>query len=252
MEESERSSGSGPPGSRHGGKRDGPSDRQALDKALERARAGDEDAFIGLLDWVRPEARNLAALRLRDEDDVADTVQEASLQAWQHIAAFTGDAAKFRAWVMTIVRNACRMLLRREVRAPEAASLSELGDGAAGCAEAGYAEEDVELEVWELLADSGPTPDEILEEDDYSDMLVEAVRGIDEPFATSLFLFCWGFTYAEIADMTKAKLGTVATRIERARGMARDYLRRHALVDVDLETIPRHLREGAGREPAER
>lgn len=249
MEETERRSRAGSPGRRPGGQRDGPSDRQSLDGALERARAGDEAAFIGLLDWVRPEATNLAALRLRDEEDVADTVQEASLQAWQHIAAFTGDAAKFRAWIMAIVRNACRMLRRKEGRQPVVDWLPEAADAADDDDVTPTA---VDVEVWELLTDRGPTPDEVLEDEDYTDMLVEAVRGIAEPFATALFLFCWGFSYAEIADMTKAKLNTVTTRIDRARDLARDYLRRHALADVDLDTIPRRRRDGAGRDKDER
>ncbi|WP_158550792.1 RNA polymerase sigma factor [Geodermatophilus sp. TF02-6] len=78
---------------------------------MELARAGDEDAFAAL---VRTHQDRLYAVALRmtgEPHDAQDVVQEALLQAWQHLPTFRGDA-RFSTWVTRIVVNRCHNLRR--------------------------------------------------------------------------------------------------------------------------------------------
>jgi RNA polymerase sigma-70 factor (ECF subfamily) len=88
----------------------------ALDDALERARAGDEAAFVILYRALHPRIlRYAASLVGADADDVA-------AEAWFHVArdlkSFTGDADGFRAWVTTITRHRAVDHHRARVRRP--------------------------------------------------------------------------------------------------------------------------------------
>lgn len=78
---------------------------------VERARAGDEEAFTAL---VRTHQHRLYAVALRltgKPDDAQDVVQDAFLQAWQGLHMFRGDA-RFSTWVTRIVINRCHNLRR--------------------------------------------------------------------------------------------------------------------------------------------
>jgi RNA polymerase sigma-70 factor (ECF subfamily) len=78
---------------------------------VDRARAGDEEAFAAL---VRTHQRRLYAIALRltgEPQDAQDVVQEAFLQAWQGLPCFRGDA-RFSTWTTRIVINRCHNLRR--------------------------------------------------------------------------------------------------------------------------------------------
>ena len=90
--------------------------RDELDDVLERARSGDEAAFVRLYRAVHPRVlRYAASLVGSDADDVA---AETWLHVTRDLASFRGDADGFRAWVATICRNRAHDLHRARQRRP--------------------------------------------------------------------------------------------------------------------------------------
>jgi RNA polymerase sigma-70 factor (ECF subfamily) len=82
---------------------------------VERAKAGDHDAFAILARRAFPRLRGTASLILRDSDRAQDAVQDALVLAWRHIRAVR-DADAWDAWLYRTTVRACYRLARRERR----------------------------------------------------------------------------------------------------------------------------------------
>ncbi len=82
---------------------------------LERAAAGDADAFEALLEPRLPRLLRIAVAITRNSSDAQDAVQEACVAAWRQLPRLR-DRARFDAWLGQILVNACRGLLRRRRR----------------------------------------------------------------------------------------------------------------------------------------
>ncbi|HXC76751.1 MAG TPA: RNA polymerase sigma factor [Candidatus Acidoferrum sp.] len=97
---------------------------------VQEAAAGDQQAFMILLEPLLPAAHRLAVGMLRSESDAEDAVQEAAYKAWRHFGRFRR-GSDLRPWLLTIVANECRHQRRSRwwsvVRSSEAPD--ELVDG---------------------------------------------------------------------------------------------------------------------------
>jgi len=82
---------------------------------VERARAGDPDAFTVLIETRLERMYRLALAILGHEADARDAVQEATVAAWRDLPSLR-DPARFDAWSDRILVNACRLTLRRRAR----------------------------------------------------------------------------------------------------------------------------------------
>jgi RNA polymerase sigma-70 factor (ECF subfamily) len=74
---------------------------------VQEAFAGDQQAFMLLVEPLLPAAYRLAVGMLRSESDAEDAVQEAVLKAWRHFGRFRR-GSDLRPWLFTIVANECR------------------------------------------------------------------------------------------------------------------------------------------------
>ena len=151
------------------------------------------------------DAYTLARHLMRDEHDAQDVVQEAYLRAWRFFASFRGGDE--RAWLLTIVRNCC-YTWRRSTRVAEVPYDDELhvGDESARSAT-------------DARAISGSE----------RDTLSAAVASLPHEFREALVLReIEGFSYREIARITGVPIGTVMSRLARARERLRSSLRRTA------------------------
>ena len=138
-------------------------------------------------------AYTLARYLLRETADAEDAVQEAYLQALRHFAGFRGENA--RAWLLTIVRRCCYAWAGREGRHPRA------GDG--------------DL-VDELPADDDPEAEVVRGE--LAQQLSGAVDALPLPFREVIVLReIQELSYQEIATVTGVPIGTVMSRLARAR-----------------------------------
>ena len=85
---------------------------------VERAQAGDHDAFSVLVRASFPRLRGVARLILRDPERAQDAVQEALVQAWRHVRALR-DADAWDAWLYRLTVRACYRLARGAKRRDE-------------------------------------------------------------------------------------------------------------------------------------
>jgi len=174
---------------------------------IARAKKGDGRAFE---DLARREERALyrhAARIVGPGPDAEDVVQDALLSAWKSVGAFEGTS--FRAWLFRIVTNRALDRIRARRRRPEL-PLEPAED------------EDV---IWAEPAAPGPDLATIAASREALVVVEEALRGVPEEQRAALLLRdVEGFAYEEIAVMTSVEIGTVKSRIHRARVAVRNAL----------------------------
>jgi RNA polymerase sigma factor (sigma-70 family) len=168
---------------------------------------GDDRRFAAEILPHLDAAYNLARWLARNDADAQDVVQDAYLRAFRFFGGFEGRNA--RAWLLSIVRNAFySSLAARE----QHESLPEDGDVAA--------------EIAEL---AGPeSPETLLIRGDERRLVNEAIAALPPEFREALVLReLEELSYREIAEVTGVPIGTVMSRLSRARALLRRALRAH-------------------------
>jgi RNA polymerase sigma-70 factor (ECF subfamily) len=172
---------------------------------MERARAGDLDAFNDLVVCYQDRLFALVVRMVPDRDQAADAVQEAFLHAYRHMDAFRGGSVK--SWLGRIAINAAMDAQRFKKRRP-ADPYPELED-----------------DSWQPPADAGADPVSHSLANERRVALEGALAAITPDQRAAIVLYdVEGFDYAEIATMTGVSLGTVKSRIHRGRLALRDLL----------------------------
>jgi RNA polymerase sigma-70 factor (ECF subfamily) len=158
------------------------------------------DAALPHLDDVYTLARHL----LRDATDAEDAVQECYLRALKHFDSYRGPAMK--PWLFAILRNVCRAEFARRASSPTGA-IDDIADSA---------------EQTPLWREAEETPEtEMLRRRDAS-TIQQLVTALAEPFRETFVLReIHNLSYREIADIVAAPVGTVMSRLARARSMLR-------------------------------
>lgn len=176
---------------------------------LRRAQAGDGRAFEELARDAEVALYRHVLRIVGVAAEAEDVVQEAYLSAWRSLSAFSGDAASFRAWLFRIATNRSIDLIRARRRRGELPLEPSEGD---------------EVEWAEPVA-PGPDPSEIASRSEALSVVEEALRGVPaEQRAALLLRDVEGFSYEEIARITASEVGTVKSRIHRARTAVRNVL----------------------------
>jgi len=148
-------------------------------------------------------AYNLARWLTRNDQDAQDVTQEAFLRAFRFFEGYQG--GNLRAWLLTIVRNTCYTWMRRN-RPPEPA-----------------VEFDEELHSGESPAGADPEVQALAGAD--KETLHRALAELPDVFREILVLReMEGMSYKEIADVSSVSLGTVMSRLARARARLRESL----------------------------
>ncbi len=176
---------------------------------IHRAQKGDADAFDRLAEHHLALTYHIALCTTGDADLAAESCQEAMLSAWRRIGTFSGSARDFRSWLARIVVNACIDRLRYERRRPPTVPLSTGGD-AGGRTETARSRE--------------PSVEKLAEDSEMRERLECAIGRVPEPYRKTLVLHLCEFTYAEIATTLGVGVGTVASRLTRARGHLRVHM----------------------------
>lgn len=180
---------------------------------VDQARNGDLNAFNRLILEYQDMAYNLAARMLDDPDGAADVTQVAFLSAYRNLDTFRGGS--FRAWVLRMVSNACLDELRRRKRRPTV-SLEPVNED----------DEEIESPAW--LADDSASPEDLMERSELENALQTCIQGLPEDFrAVVLMVDVEGLDYQEVSVAVGKPLGTVKSRLARARLKMRDCLRQY-------------------------
>jgi RNA polymerase sigma-70 factor (ECF subfamily) len=174
---------------------------------VEAARRGDVAAFNTLVEHYQRLAYNVAFRTLGQPEEAADATQEAFFSAFRAIRGFRGDS--FKHWLLRIVVNACYDQLRRRQRRP-ATSLDALA-------------EDDETEVAPPDPAPGPEVAALGRETAETIQRALAALGPDQQLAVVL-CDVQGLSYEEAADILEVAVGTVKSRLSRARAQLRDEL----------------------------
>jgi len=175
---------------------------------IAQAQRGDVQAFNDLVLRYQVAVYNLAFRLLDDADLAADAAQDAFIAAFQHLQQFRG--SNFRAWLARIVTNTCYDALRRRRRAP--LSLEALSaEGADQPA---------------LISDSDESPEQLAMRRALSEAIQACLNQLPLSFRTVAILSdVQDYSYDEIALALNLSLGTVKSRLSRARQKLRDCLR---------------------------
>lgn len=191
---------------------------------IAEARKGDLDSFNCLVVTYQDMVYGQAYRVMGDEDSAADATQEAFISAYKNLNSYRGGS--FRAWLLRIVTNACYDELRRRKRRP-VTSLEPLDD----------AGEEVESPAW--IADTADTPEESLQRVELVEAIQHCLAGLPEDFRSVVSLVdLQGLDYAEAAQALGKPVGTVKSRLARARLRLRDCLRGFG------ELLPAAFRQG--------
>ncbi len=177
-----------------------PEDEQAL---IRLARRGDLDAFNALILRYQDSAYTLAYRIMGDPHSAADAAQEAFIIAYRRLNTYRGGS--FRAWLMRITTNQCYDELRRRQRRP-VVSVDELGDDPP-------------------IPDDADTPEEVAQQRELQRAIQDCISALN-PDQRVVLVLCdvEGLDYQAIADQVGAQIGTVKSRLSRARAAVRDCL----------------------------
>jgi len=180
-----------------------------LGHILQAARLGDELAFSRLVDYYRSTAERVAQHILQTEEAAADAVQDALIKAHRALPRFQD--GNFRSWLLRIVTNTCYDHLRRQKRR-QSLSLDELTDWSTAI-----------LPVHASTDAQNPETVAL-----HQESMQVLLRAIDELPAwhrqVVLLIDVHGYDYAEAAEVLALPLGTVKSRLSRARATLRDAL----------------------------
>jgi RNA polymerase sigma-70 factor (ECF subfamily) len=184
-------------------KNDRVSDREIDLQLVERVRDGDKRAYGLLVEKYRRKLMRLLSRMVRDPDEVEDIAQETFIKAYRALPQFRGDAA-FYTWLYRIAVNTAKNYLSSKGR-----SITALSDH-------GLNDEDEPDE--RLMAQDISTPESELLSKQVAYAVNEAVEALPEELRQAITLReIEGMSYEEIADAMACPIGTVRSRIFRAR-----------------------------------
>ena len=178
-------------------------DREVDQQLVERARAGDKRAFELLVQKYQRKLGRLLSRFVRDPGEVEDVTQEAFIKAYRALPNFRGDSA-FYTWLYRIAINTAKNYL--------------VASGRRAPTSTGFDNEEAEsFEDAEALRDTA-TPEKVLMGREVADTVNKAVEALPDDLRTAITLReIEGLSYEEISAVMNCPIGTVRSRIFRAR-----------------------------------
>jgi RNA polymerase sigma-70 factor (ECF subfamily) len=176
-------------------------------QAVERALNGDLDAFNQLVVEYQRLAYSVAYRVLQDRDAASDAVQESFIKAYRALNTFRGGS--FKSWLLRIVVNTCYDVLRSRKRR----DTDSIDD------------DSTDQDYASHMVDAAEGPQAYAERMELSRHIEEGIALLPADQRLVLTLCdVHGYAYEEIAEITGVPMGTVKSRISRARVRLRDYL----------------------------
>jgi RNA polymerase sigma-70 factor (ECF subfamily) len=178
---------------------------------IQAAKQGDLDAFNRLVLAYQDQVYAQAYRMMGELDAAEDATQEAFISAFRSIQSYRGGS--FRAWLLRIVTNASYDELRRRQRRPT--TPLEPVDSE---------EEEIESPHW--LADPSESPEDQAERMELDQAIQNCLKVLPPEFrAVVVLVDVQGFDYFEAAEVIRKPVGTVKSRLSRARLRLRDCLK---------------------------
>lgn len=176
--------------------------REQEAQIVQRVLQGDVNAFEKLVLEYEKSVYAITQRMTGNAEDAADMTQETFIKAYNSLSSFRGDS-KFSVWLYRIATNVCLDFLRSRSRKPTVSLSVEDDDG-----------EEVELDI----ADESQSPERLLERGLTRDAVRRGLNALSPEYRQILLLReIQGLSYEEIADVLTLEVGTVKSRIFRAR-----------------------------------
>jgi RNA polymerase sigma-70 factor (ECF subfamily) len=179
------------------------------ERLLLAAQKGDLPSFNAIVVRHERSVYSLCLRMLRDTASAEDAAQETFIKAWTAVGTFKGGLV--RPWLLRIATNRCYDILRARGRRPADSLDAEL----------------FEVEpVWTSQSGDGADPEDHAARIELSGQLERLLDHLpDDQRLVVILSDIHGYPYEEIAEITGAAIGTVKSRLSRARGKLRDLLR---------------------------
>ena len=177
---------------------------------IEESRKGNVDAFEELIKDYKKSAYNIALRVMRNVEDAEDASQEALIKIFKNISSFNMNST-FKVWMYRIVVNTCLDFKRK--KSLNAVSIDETLDLGSG------------REVQREISDETSNPDALVDRNYSTRLVSDAINMLEDDFKTIIILRdIKGFTYEEISEILTCNLGTVKSRLSRARKRLKELL----------------------------
>ncbi len=177
---------------------------------IQAARDGDLDSFNRLVLAYQDLVYNQAYRMIGEEESADDATQNTFISAYNHIKSFRGGS--FKAWLLRIVTNACYDELRRRKRRPTIPLEPMDEDG-----------EEVESAKW--MVDPIDQPEEQVQQAELQQAIQHCLDNLPSDFrSTVIMVDVQGMDYFEAAAAIGKPIGTIKSRLARARLRLRDCL----------------------------
>jgi RNA polymerase sigma-70 factor (ECF subfamily) len=179
------------------------SEQETDQELVKRVQKGDKRAFDLLVIKYQHKIAKLISRYIRDPDEVQDVAQEAFIKAYRALANFRGESA-FYTWLYRIAINTSKNHLMAQGRRPPGSDI-EIEDAL------------ITEEGAEALSDVD-TPEGLALTDEIEQVILAAIEALPEELRTAITLReLEGLSYEEIAEAMSCPVGTVRSRIFRAR-----------------------------------
>lgn len=178
------------------------SEQNVDQQLIERVQNGDKNAYNLLVKKYQHKVSNLVSRYLKNPSDVPDIVQEAFIKAYRALPNFRGDSA-FYTWLYRIAVNCAKNHMVASGRKPPGS--------------------DIEIEDAEIYDNGGAlrenaSPEKLILTREIKSMIFSTIEQLPEDLRTAINLReLEGLSYEEIAEIMECPVGTVRSRIFRAR-----------------------------------
>ncbi|MBZ4687245.1 MAG: polymerase sigma-70 factor, subfamily [Clostridia bacterium] len=178
-------------------------------KLLAKVKKGDLESFNILVEKYQKHVYNIAYRFMGSREDASDAAQEAFLKAYRSISKFRNDAS-FKTWLYHITANVCRDELRkRKNTSVISLDVPIMGDDG--------------QEIDRQLKSGNPSPEEQFEVKENQSFVQEVINSLPEDYRIILILReLQGLSYEEITEALNCSMGTVKSRLSRARKLFKD------------------------------
>jgi len=179
-------------------------------RLIKKCKNGDIEAFEKLIEGYQKKVYNIAYRMVQNQEDASDIAQEVFIKVFKSIVHFKEESS-FSTWLYRITVNVCLDELRKRKKTNVISINSVI--------QAENSEFTMQLE------DTGKRPEEILEEKELRSEINRAINKLSDDHRLVIQLRdIYGLSYEEISDILQCSLGTVKSRINRARNSLKNIL----------------------------
>lgn len=189
---------------------------------LIKARDGEVEAFEEIIKLYQQKVCNTIFYMVKNENIVEDLAQEVFIKVYKNISKFNEESSLYT-WIYRITMNTCIDQIKKEKKITYINTYVETEDG------------EVEIQ----FEDESQRLDEIIENKIKRESLIKAIKSLPpEQRALIVLRDIRQFKYMEIAEMLKLNLGTVKSKISRARQALKECLEKDGtIVDIDESNV---------------